>query len=147
MSTAAPTRVAIVDVGTNSTRLLIADVAPDGTIAEVDRRSTVTRLGEGRCDGALGRRRNGARLRGAGRVPGRDRRRRIAAARAVMTSAVRDAANGAAFAAEVAARYRLDASELSGDEEARLTFLGATSARSVSGPRSSSTSAAARPSS
>ena len=41
------TRVAIVDIGTNSTRLLIADVGDDGPPEEVERRSVVTRLGEG----------------------------------------------------------------------------------------------------
>ena len=44
-------RVAVVDIGTNSTRLLVADVEPDGDgggrITELDRRSTVTRLGQG----------------------------------------------------------------------------------------------------
>ena len=48
---------------------------------------------------------------------------------AVMTSAVRDAANGAEFAATVRDRYGLEAATLSGDEEARLTFLGATATR------------------
>jgi exopolyphosphatase/guanosine-5'-triphosphate,3'-diphosphate pyrophosphatase len=53
---------------------------------------------------------------------------------AVMTSAVRDAENGAAFAAAVRDRYGLDARTLSGDEEARLTFLGATAARDSAAP-------------
>jgi exopolyphosphatase/guanosine-5'-triphosphate,3'-diphosphate pyrophosphatase len=48
---------------------------------------------------------------------------------AVLTSAVRDAANGAEFAAEVAARFGLEAKILDGEDEARLTFLGATSER------------------
>ena len=47
----------------------------------------------------------------------------------VMTSAVRDAANGAEFAAAVRDRYGLEGRTLSGDEEARLSFLGATAAR------------------
>ena len=51
-----------------------------------------------------------------------------------MTSAVRDAANGAEFAAAVRDRYGLDARTLSGDEEARLTFLGATAARDRGDP-------------
>jgi exopolyphosphatase/guanosine-5'-triphosphate,3'-diphosphate pyrophosphatase len=51
------------------------------------------------------------------------------AATAVMTSAVRDANNGEAFAAEVRERFGLAGRTLSGDEEARLTFLGATAAR------------------
>jgi exopolyphosphatase/guanosine-5'-triphosphate,3'-diphosphate pyrophosphatase len=47
-------RVAVVDIGTNSTRLLIADVGPGG-VDELDRRSIVTRLGEGvDATGALG---------------------------------------------------------------------------------------------
>jgi exopolyphosphatase / guanosine-5'-triphosphate,3'-diphosphate pyrophosphatase len=53
---------------------------------------------------------------------------------AVMTSAVRDAANGAEFAREVQRRYGLDARALTGDEEARLTYLGATVAREDAEP-------------
>jgi exopolyphosphatase / guanosine-5'-triphosphate,3'-diphosphate pyrophosphatase len=48
---------------------------------------------------------------------------------AVMTSAVRDASNGAEFADAVRARFGFDARILDGDEEARLTYLGATTAR------------------
>ena len=50
----------------------------------------------------------------------------------MLTSAVRDAANGAEFLARVRAqRYGLDARVIAGDEEARLTFLGATSERAA----------------
>ncbi|MBX5440220.1 MAG: Ppx/GppA family phosphatase [Solirubrobacteraceae bacterium] len=121
-------RVAVVDVGTNSTRLLVADVAPDGTaLAEVVRRSRVTRLGEGvdatgrlapaamdRVHAVLAE--YAALIAQAGARP----------AVAVLTSAVRDAADGAEFAAAVRDRHGLDARELSGDEEARLAYLGAT---------------------
>ncbi len=107
-------RVAVVDIGTNSTRLLIADVDADATVIEVDRRSTVTRLGEGvDATGAPGRRGDGPRPRGV-----LDEYRAAidaagaTAAAAVLTSAVRDAANGAAFVAEVRDRYGLDAREL-----------------------------------
>ena len=48
---------------------------------------------------------------------------------AVMTSAVRDASNGAEFADAVRRRFGFDARILDGDEEARLTYLGATAAR------------------
>ena len=51
------------------------------------------------------------------------------ASTAVMTSAVRDAENGAAFRATVAERFGLEGRTLSGDEEARFTFEGATAAR------------------
>ena len=41
------TRVAAIDCGTNSIRLLIADVESDGSLHEIDRRMTIVRLGEG----------------------------------------------------------------------------------------------------
>lgn len=123
-------RVAVVDVGTNSTRLLIADVDADGTLGEVDRRSIVTLLGEGvdatgrLADTAMDRVRAVLdRYRAAIETAG------ASVAVAVLTSAVRDAANGPAFVSEVRDRYRLDARELSGDEEAALTYLGATAGR------------------
>lgn len=50
-------RTAVVNIGTNSTRLLIADVAPDGEVAEIVRRSVVTRLGAGVDAGGESRRR------------------------------------------------------------------------------------------
>ena len=43
------TRVAAVDIGTNSTRLLVADVDAQGDVTELERRSTVKRLGATRC--------------------------------------------------------------------------------------------------
>ena len=102
------TRVAVVDIGTNSTRLLVADVGADGPPEEVERRSIVTRLGEG-VDAARRARRGAAaaRVRGARAstreaIDGARRRARVA----VMTSAVRDAANGAEFARAVARALR-----------------------------------------
>ena len=121
-------RVAVVDMGSNSTRLLIAD-AGGGSLEELDRRSIVTRLGEGvDATGRLGdepqRRVFAALDEFAEAIEAHGCERRLA----VMTSAVRDAANGARFAAAVRDRYGLDARTLSGDEEARLTYLGATAA-------------------
>ena len=127
-------RTAAVDIGTNSTRLLVADVAGDGTVAERVRESRVTRLGDGLEAG--GRLRADARERVLAvleryavilREQGAER------ALAVMTSAVRDAADGADFAAEVRARTGLEGAILSGDEEAALTFAGATATRSPEG--------------
>jgi exopolyphosphatase/guanosine-5'-triphosphate,3'-diphosphate pyrophosphatase len=122
-------RVGVVDIGTNSTRLLIADVDGD-RVSELDRRSTVTRLGEGvDAHGALGEEpmqrvfATLAQYRAAIEAAGCD------ATTAVLTSAVRDAANGAEFTAAVRERFGLDARTVDGDEEARLTFLGATSER------------------
>jgi exopolyphosphatase / guanosine-5'-triphosphate,3'-diphosphate pyrophosphatase len=121
--------VAVVDIGTNSTRLLVAEV-DGGTIRELQRESIVTRLGEGlEATGGLGeapRQRVFAVLeRYAAAIAKHGPDTRIA----VMTSAVRDATNGAEFAAAVSERYGLAARTLSGDEEARLTFLGATATR------------------
>jgi exopolyphosphatase/guanosine-5'-triphosphate,3'-diphosphate pyrophosphatase len=126
-------RVAVVDIGSNSTRLLVAEVA-DGRVRELARDARVTRLGEGvDASGRLGdepQARVLAVLEDYARVierEGADVRT------AVMTSAVRDAANGRAFADTVRDRFGLDGRTLSGDEEARLTFLGATAARANDG--------------
>ena len=127
-------RVAVVDIGTNSTRLLIADAAPDGALRELHRESIVTRLGD-RTD-ATGRLQDDAMQRVFGAL--RRYRERIdehaaTATTAVLTSAVRDAANGAAFTATVRERFGLDARTIGGDEEAALTFAGATSERARDG--------------
>jgi exopolyphosphatase/guanosine-5'-triphosphate,3'-diphosphate pyrophosphatase len=124
-------RVAVVDIGSNSTRLLIADVEPDvGSLQELVRDSRVTRLGEGvdangsLADAAIGRVADVLAEYHRG-IEEHD----CAANLAVLTSAVRDADNGAEFAERVRADYGLDARVLSGDEEAQLTFLGAMSTR------------------
>jgi exopolyphosphatase/guanosine-5'-triphosphate,3'-diphosphate pyrophosphatase len=127
-------RTAVVDIGTNSTRLLIADVDPStGAVEDLHRESQVTRLGE-EVD-------SGGRLseEAVGRVRATltDYRATIdrfkcEANMAVLTSAVRDASNGADFTNLVRSEFNLDARVLSGDEEAQLTFLGAMSDRSVS---------------
>jgi exopolyphosphatase / guanosine-5'-triphosphate,3'-diphosphate pyrophosphatase len=123
-------RVAVVDIGTNSTRLLVAEVEDGRVTAELERRSTVTRLGAGvDTDGRLN---DDAIERTTSTVAeyrelidnhGADK------AVAVLTSAVRDAANGAEFSQTVKDRYGLEPHILTGEDEARLTFLGATSER------------------
>jgi exopolyphosphatase/guanosine-5'-triphosphate,3'-diphosphate pyrophosphatase len=127
-------RLAVVDIGTNSTRLLIADVSPDGALTQRHRESIVTRLGD-RVD-ATGRLQDDA----IERVFDTLRRYRglidghgATATTAVLTSAVRDAANGAQFTARVRDDYGLDARTIGGDEEAALTFAGATSERPDNG--------------
>jgi exopolyphosphatase/guanosine-5'-triphosphate,3'-diphosphate pyrophosphatase len=126
-------RVAVVDIGTNSTRLLVADVAGGRIAAELERITTVTRLGAG-VD-AAGRLREDATQRVYATLDGYRvaiRRFHVDIALAVLTSAVRDSANGAEFADTVSGCYGLTAHVLSGDEEARLTYLGATSERDPS---------------
>lgn len=120
-------RVGVVDIGTNSTRLLIAEVDDQGRISELDRRSTVTRLGRGvDADARLGE----SAMHDTWQVVDEYRTRMqevgIDKAVALMTSAVRDATNGAAFAQSIRDRHGLAPMVLSGEQEARLTFAGAT---------------------
>jgi len=123
-------RIGVVDIGSNSTRLLVADVSAGGRVTELERRSTVTRLGQGvDASGALADAAM-ARVLATLDAYGELLDAHGASARtAVLTSAVRDAANGSAFTQRVAETYGLDARTLSGDEEAQLSFLGATSER------------------
>jgi exopolyphosphatase/guanosine-5'-triphosphate,3'-diphosphate pyrophosphatase len=122
-------RVAVIDLGTNSTRLLIADVE-DGRVEEVERRTTVTNLGRGvdhsNCLSADA-------IESVCEVVAdyRARYQELGAERvmAIATSAVRDAANGEAFIAELRERFDLDTRMLTGEEEAQLTYLGATATR------------------
>jgi exopolyphosphatase/guanosine-5'-triphosphate,3'-diphosphate pyrophosphatase len=117
-------RVAAVDLGTNSTRLLVADVE-DGHVEEVERRLQITRLGEGvdrrrlllptaiaRVRHCLVEYRRAAESLGAKRIL------------AVATSAVRDAENGEAFLGEIERSYGFSTRLLEGDAEALLTFRG-----------------------
>src|SRR3954471_21512129 len=124
-------RVAAVDLGTNSTRLLVADV-DDGRLAEVARCLKITRLGEGvderkrllpspiaRVRNVLTDFRREAEQLGAERVL------------AIATSAVRDAENGEAFLGEVEWSYGFETRLLSGHDEAQLTFRGVSLGRAL----------------
>ena len=123
------TRVAAVDCGTNSIRLLVADVdeAEGAPLREVDRRMEIVRLGEGvdrtgrlspaalertftACDAYA----EVIRAAGAERV------------RFVATSASRDVENRDDFVAGVRERLGVEPEVVTGDEEARLSFAGAT---------------------
>jgi exopolyphosphatase/guanosine-5'-triphosphate,3'-diphosphate pyrophosphatase len=124
------TRVAAVDLGTNSTRLLIADVEGRGAgarVTTIDRRMVITRLGEGvdasrrlQAD-AIGRvvavlDEFGRALRDAG----------VARTRACATSAARDAVNRGELFDPAARALGVPPELLAGAEEAALSFLGAT---------------------
>jgi len=124
-------RVGAVDLGTNSTRLLVAEV-DDGRVTEIVRRLTITRLGQGvdeqrellpvaigRVHAALEGYAAEATALGAERVL------------AVATSAVRDATNGPWFLQKLGARYGWVTSLLDGEAEARMTFRGVTSDRTL----------------
>ena len=125
-------RVGAVDIGTNSTRLLAADVSADGRITEVDRLLEITRLG----DGVDASRRLGdeamARVHAVlARYAARAAQVEAAPVLAIATSAVRDAVNGEEFLADVGARHGFATRLLSGDEEAGLTYRGVCSRQAV----------------
>jgi exopolyphosphatase/guanosine-5'-triphosphate,3'-diphosphate pyrophosphatase len=129
LQTYRPMRVAVVDIGTNTTRVLVADVE-DGRVTELERRTTVTRLGEG-VD-ATGRLADTAVERVSNVLAGyKETIDELQPERVVTlaTSAVRDADNGAEFRQLLHDRFQLEVQIIPGDEEARLTFLGATAAR------------------
>ena len=123
-------RLAAVDIGTNSVRLLVADVegtGADATVTTIDRRMTITRLGQG-VDGdrrlhpdAIARTlavldQYGAAARDLG----------VEAMRATATSAARDSSNRDALFGPAEAALGVRPELLTGEEEARLSFLGAT---------------------
>jgi exopolyphosphatase/guanosine-5'-triphosphate,3'-diphosphate pyrophosphatase len=118
-------RVAVVDMGTNSTRLLVADVA-DGRVRELERRSTVTRLGRGvDTSGQLSIDAIEDVCSTVGEYISIYETFDPDHVVAIATSAVRDASNSGIFTAELRERFALDARILDGAEEARLTYLGA----------------------
>lgn len=134
-SSANPWRIAVADLGTNSTRLLIAELSPGGELTDVERHTEVTRLGDNvdasghlsneaieRVHACLARYREHADAAG------------VEGAIAVATSAVRDADNGPDFQQQVRDRHGFDIRTISGEEEARLTFLGATAGRDSGTP-------------
>ncbi len=117
-------RVAAIDQGTNTTRLLVADVE-DGEARELHRETRITRLGEGvdtrrrllpvpiaRVRNTLSDYRRTAESLGAERTL------------LIATSAVRDAENGEAFLGEIEWSYGFATRLLSGDDEAEMTRRG-----------------------
>ena len=119
------------DIGTNSTRLLVADVE-SGRIHDLERATRITRLGEG----VDNRRRllpvPIARVRNVLS----DYRRQLEAlgaerALAIATSAIRDAENGEAFLGEVEWSYGFATRLLTGHDEAMMMFRGVTSERTL----------------
>ncbi|MFJ5709504.1 MULTISPECIES: Ppx/GppA phosphatase family protein [unclassified Streptomyces] len=122
------TRVAGIDCGTNSIRLLVADVHPDtGELVELDRRMTIVRLGQG--------------VDKTGRLAPEALERTFAACREyaavirelgaerirfVATSASRDAENRQEFVDGVVAILGVEPEVITGDQEAEFSFTGAT---------------------
>jgi exopolyphosphatase/guanosine-5'-triphosphate,3'-diphosphate pyrophosphatase len=124
----------VIDVGTNSARLLVADVA-SGKVTPVERRSRVTRLGRGvDLSGRLSAEAIEDACAAIGDYVTAYQELGAETVDAIATSAVRDAENGSAFVAELRERFALSARVLDGEEEARLTYLGATAERAPTAP-------------
>jgi exopolyphosphatase/guanosine-5'-triphosphate,3'-diphosphate pyrophosphatase len=118
-------RAACIDIGSNTTRLLVADCA-DGSLVEVYQERAFTRIGRG-LDGSGEIRpekiREVVRVVGAQMAAARDRG--VEAFRGVATAAIRTAGNGAELVDAISRETGLVVEILSGEAEARLAFLGA----------------------
>ena len=121
-------RVAAIDCGTNSLRLLVADADPAaGSLADVDRRLEIVRLGQGvDATGRLAPEALARTLRVLRSYAAIIDAAAVSAVRMAATSATRDAANADEFAAGVRAVLGIEPEVLSGAQEARLSFTGAT---------------------
>ncbi|MCB0862607.1 MAG: Ppx/GppA family phosphatase [Solirubrobacterales bacterium] len=124
---AASTRVAVIDIGTNSTRLLIADVE-GAQVDEIYRESRITRLGRGvDHSGQLSAEGIEAVCEAIADYMPLISEERAREVMVIATSAVRDADNGEAFVAELRERFDLSCRVIDGDQEANLTYLGTSS--------------------
>lgn len=116
-------RIAAIDIGSNSIRQIIADVAPDGTIRVVDEMKAAPRLGAGVS--RTGRLQDSAMrdaLDALARMAILSKQMGVMRADAVATSAVRDAENGTEFISAVRDVTGIRVRILEGDEEARLSY-------------------------
>ncbi|MCL2766644.1 MAG: Ppx/GppA family phosphatase [Peptococcaceae bacterium] len=115
--------MAAIDIGTNSTRLLVADITGE-SLREVDRHLTTTRLGEGINLGVL---LPEPMEKAAVAIAGYCERATSLGAEqivAVATSCVRDAANQNEFLGMIRQRANIDVRIINGDEEAILSYKG-----------------------
>jgi exopolyphosphatase / guanosine-5'-triphosphate,3'-diphosphate pyrophosphatase len=118
-------RVSTIDVGSNTVRLLVADVIGPESWNLVEAHQTVTRLGEGlAAAGVLGETPMARTLAVVSDYVARAERLAAARVRVVATSAVREAANGRAFVAAVEGATGRRVEVVSGEEEARLMLRG-----------------------
>lgn len=121
-----PVRLAVLDVGTNSTRLLVAEVGRGRSYRVLEEKREMTRLGEGlyetrRLTDAAMRRS----LAAIGRMKAIAEALGVRELRAVATSAVREAENGRDFVRQVRRQHALRLEAITAEEEARLAFRSA----------------------
>src|SRR3954453_11202897 len=121
------TRGAAIDCGTNSIRLLIADVPPEGPHTDLLRRMEVVRLGQGvDATGRLAPEAIERTRKGLAEDAAQAQDHGVTAVRRAATSATRDAANRQDFEDMVVATLGQAPDVITGREEADLSFLGAT---------------------
>ena len=121
------TRVAVVDQGTHSCRLLVVERAPDGELLELASDMVITKLGQGvDATGALDPEAVARNERVLARYVRRARALGVDDVHVTATSAVRDASNRDLYVASVRAHVDADPRVIDGAEEARLSFLGGT---------------------
>jgi exopolyphosphatase/guanosine-5'-triphosphate,3'-diphosphate pyrophosphatase len=115
--------LAAIDIGTNSVHLVIADVTRDGSIKVVDRMKEMVRLGHGAFrTGRLGASQTALAVRTLSSFRRLATTRGVERLRAVATSAVREARNGAAFVARLRREAGIPVEVISGAEEAHLIY-------------------------
>jgi exopolyphosphatase / guanosine-5'-triphosphate,3'-diphosphate pyrophosphatase len=133
---AGPVRVAAIDCGTNSLRLLVADADPHrGTLTDVVRRMEIVRLGQGvDATGRLAPDALARTFRVLAEYAAIVADSAAVAVRMVATSATRDAANAAEFVGGVTGILGVPPEVLSGGQEASLSFIGATAELASPGP-------------
>src|SRR5439155_242927 len=120
-------RLAAIDIGTNSMRLVVAEVQPDGSYRVLDEDREMTRLGRGLYrDGRLGDTPMQQSLQALGRMKAIADGFAVAELRAIATAAVREAANGRDFVSEAWRRHRVRLEVVPAEEEARLAFRSVT---------------------
>ena len=118
-------RLACIDVGTNTTRLLVAD-CQDGRLVEVHQEREFTRIGkEMSGGGTIGEAKIAEVVRVVGAQLASARAHGAREVRGVATAAIRSAANGGALIAAIADAWGLAVETLSSEREARLAFAGA----------------------
>ncbi len=116
-------RLAAVDIGTNSVRLVVAEIQPDGTYRVLDEDREMTRLGRGLAEtGKLATETMEHSLQTLGRMKAIAEGFGVQDLRAIATSAVREASNGPEFCAQAWRRLRVRVEVVSPEEEARLVF-------------------------
>ncbi len=127
-------RLAAIDVGTNSIRLVVAEVDGDGSYRVLDEEREMTRLGSGLdAHGRLADESMQKSLEAIGKMKAIADGFEVAELRAIATSAVREATNGRAFCREVERRHGVRIETISAEEEARFAFQSAVRHFSLDG--------------